>query len=1003
MNTSILLTLLLAANPAASLLVAADPSGDTASEAADYGDELPRYAPVDPAAALETFVVKPPFHVELAAAEPLVHDPVAMAFDPDGRLYVVEMRGYSEQRDERLSAVRLLEDTTGDGRFDRSTVFAGELRWPTAVACWDGGVFVADAPDVWFMKDVDGDRKADVKERVLTGFSHHNVQAMLNSLEWGLDNRLHCTVSTGGAEVQRVGDESAEPLVLRTRDFSFDPRTRDLAPTSLGGQHGMTFDDWGRKFVCTNSSHIMQVMYPDRYAARNPYLATAAPRILIAADGAQPDVFRLSPLEPWRILRTKLRLEGTLMQFRLEGGGRAAGYLTAASGVTVYRGDDWPDEYRGTAVVGDVGSNLIHRMRLEPNGVEFVARRMDERSELLASTDTWFRPVQFVVGPDGCLYVADMYREIIEHPDSFGDVIKKHLHLTSGRDRGRIYRIRAASGTSTTAVGARAGLGRASTEDLVQLLAHENSWHRETAARLLYQRQDEAAVEPLKGLARKSPSPLGRMHALSSLAGLAALSEDDVSAGLSDPEPRVREHAVRLAEDFIRTPAQVGRMVASMADDPDLGVRFQLAFSLGELQSPDRFGALAAIARRDGDDRWIRAAVLTSLGEGADVVFAELIGDDEFRSQDQVVAILPELARVTARRNDADEVRAVVDGLGLLGEDEQELAVAVVRGTGLGIGRRQSVLQGLLESKTPTSGVRRFRRIVGEAAEIAANAGASTSQRVDAVQLLGLSALADVRPTLIGLLDSSQPLEVGRESLAVLNRLRDPDLAELVVDVWPRLTPGLREAAMELLVVQPDRVPTLLAAIEKGQLNPGDLTARQVQRVCLHKDDTVRERAVRLLSPTRPGQRAEIVAAYRPALDSPGDVVRGREVFRKICATCHKAEGVGHELGPNLATFAHRGPEAIMVSVLDPNREVNPLYATYTVVTTDGQVLTGMLTAETATAITLTREEGKSDVVLRGDIEEFRANNISLMPEGLEKKLTPPDMSDVIAYLTSLR
>jgi putative heme-binding domain-containing protein len=206
-----------------------------------------------------------------------------------------------------------------------------------------------------------------------------------------------------------------------------------------------------------------------------------------------------------------------------------------------------------------------------------------------------------------------------------------------------------------------------------------------------------------------------------------------------------------------------------------------------------------------------------------------------------------------------------------------------------------------------------------------------------------------------------------------------------------------------LLVLYPDRVPTLLEAIERGQLNRGDLTARQVQRVCLHKDDDVRERAVRLLSPARPGKRADVIAAYQSALSLEGDVSRGRDVFRKVCATCHKAEGVGHELGPNLVTFSHRGPEAILASVLDPNREVNPLYATYTVVTTEGLVLTGMLTAETSTAITLTREEGKTDTILRGDIEELRANNVSLMPEGLEEKIDQQALADVTEYLLSLR
>ncbi|MGE0756312.1 MAG: PVC-type heme-binding CxxCH protein [Pirellulaceae bacterium] len=969
------------------------------------GSELPRFGPVEPARALATFETKPPFQIELVAAEPLVHDPVAMAFDADARLYVVEMCGYSEQRAEQLGAVRLLEDIGGDGIYDTSTVFADQLYWPTAVACWDGGIFVADAPDIWYLKDTNGDGKADVRRRVLTGFSHHNVQAMLNTLVWGLDNRIHCTTSTGGAQVQRAETEAGTPLTLRTRDFSWDPRTLTFAATSVGGQHGMSFDDWGRKFVCTNSNHIMQVMYDDRYIGRNPSLAAPASRILIAADGSQPDVFRISPVEPWRLLRTRMRVEGTLMQFRLEGEGRPAGYFTAASGVTIYRGDNWPTEYRGMAVVGDVGSNLIHRMQLEPAGLEFVARRTDEKSEFVASRDTWFRPVQFANGPDGYLYVADMYREIIEHPDSFGDVIKSRLHLTSGRDRGRIYRIGVERPTAGRAAGSPdrpTRLSGAATQELVKLLAHANAWHRETASRLLYERQDRAAIEPLRSLLRESTGPLGRMHALYALSGQNALETADVLRGFDDQHARVREHAVRLCESYVENAAVCSRLL-TMARDPDLGVRCQVAFALGEANDPRRFAALADVARRDAGDRWLRAAVLSSLSEGAGQVFATLAADGTFRRRGDARDMLVELARLVARQNRPDALDAVVDALGSLDGDEQELAVALVRGVGQGLGGRRHVLSALLDAPGPTDGERRFRQIVSDAARIARDPTVPVAQRVDAAELLSLSTAPDAQAALLALLDNRQPPEVGEAALSVLGRSSDLDVARQVIDVWPALTPTLRAGAMELLVGRPDRVPLLLDAIEQHTIQVDDLNARQIQSLCLNQDASLRERAVRLLSPSRAGRRADVVAAYRPVLELSGDVSRGRDVFRRICAACHQAEGIGHELGPQLATFTHRGAEAILASVLDPNREVNPQYGTYTVVTLDGRVLTGLLAAETATSVTLLREEGKRDTVLRSEIEELRANGISLMPEGLEKSIDQQTMADVIAYLMALK
>lgn len=981
------------AQQAAQEPAAAEKTDET--NAPDYSDQLPRIAPVAAERAEATFEVKPPLHIELVAAEPLVHDPVAMAFDADARLYVVEMRGYSEQRDERRGAVRRLTDDDGDGRFDTGTVFADKLLWPVAVACWQGGVFVGDPPDIWYMKDTNGDGVADVRRRVLTGFSHRNVQAMMNSLQWGLDNRLHGATSRSGGEVRRADDENAAPLVLRGRDFAFDPRTLRIEPTSGGGQHGMTFDDWGRKFVCDNSHHIQQVMYEDRYVARNPHVAAPAPRIDIAADGPQADVYRISPLEPWRVLRTRLRLEGTLMQFRLEGGGRPAGYFTSASGLTIYRGDNWPLRQRGLAIVADVGSNIIHRKRLEPHGLEFVARRIDEQSELVASRDVWFRPVQFANGPDGCLYAADMYREIIEHPDSFGDVIKKYLELTSGRERGRIYRLR----TGRPQPPPR--LAHADTERLVALLAHRNAWHRETAARLLYERQDRAAIGPLRTLAVKSDAALARMHAMYALAGLDALRPADVLRGLDDKHPRVRQHAVRLAERLVEDDAIVRQLLSMTADD-DLGVRYQLAFTLGELTTAKRLPAVARIAARDATDRWVRLAVLSSLCEGADRVFLQLATDADFRRSPGAREMLAGLATLVARQNADDAVAAVVDSLERFGVDDQPLAAAVVRGLSQGMSRQSRTFQAIMTGSRPTAGAQRFRQIVRDAARTAADSSAPVPQRVDAVKLAGLSPLGEIRETLADLLDGRHPPQVGEAALEVLGRYREPEVAELIIAAWPTLGPQLRSTAVELLALRAERVPALLDAIEQGRLNAGDLSAPQIQRLCRNEDDALRERAIRLLSPSRPGKRSDVVAAYLSTLEQPGDAQRGRELFRKHCTACHKAEGVGHELGPNLATFKHRGPEAILVSVLDPNREVNPQYATYSAVTTDGRVLSGMLTAETATSVSLTREEGKSETLLRSEIEELRGNNVSLMPEGLEKNVAPAAMADLIAYLLRL-
>src|SRR5687768_13067796 len=231
---------------------AADPEPDAG--------QLPRIPPTEPDKALATFKVKPGFRIELAAAEPQVRDPVALSFDEDGRMYVVEMRDYSERRDERLGQVRMLQDEDNDGRFEKSTVFADGLPWPTAVICYGGGVFVAATPDILFLKDTDGDGKADERRIVFTGFGKGierlNVQALPNSFNWSLDNRIHGATGPNGGQMTRPDSPEIGPVELRGRDFSFDPRTFDFRAETGGSQHGLTFDNRGRKFVCSNSSHI---------------------------------------------------------------------------------------------------------------------------------------------------------------------------------------------------------------------------------------------------------------------------------------------------------------------------------------------------------------------------------------------------------------------------------------------------------------------------------------------------------------------------------------------------------------------------------------------------------------------------------------------------------------------------------------------------------------------------------------------------------------------------
>jgi putative membrane-bound dehydrogenase-like protein len=411
--------------------------------------DLPRLPPTAPGEALGTFEVRPGFRLELAAHEPLVMDPIDIEFDETGRLFVVEMVGYCEHREESLGRIKLLHDDDDDGVFDRATIYAKDLKWPTSVCCFDGGIFVAASPDIFYFKDTDGDGVSDTRETVFTGFGpppgqRLNMQAMLNSLTWGPDNRIWGATARNGGIVRRPGEPGIKAINLRGADFSFDPVRRDLRAENGTAQFGMSFDTRGRRFVCSNSDHLQWVAWERSWVKPNPFFAMPSALVSIAVDGGAGPVHRISPDEPWRVVRTRWRVAGAVPG-PVEGGGRVSGYFTSASGITIYTGDAFGPQFQDNAFVGDVGSNLVHRKlirdeegRIQPRGERPAGER---NTEFLRSRDIWFRPVNLANGPDGCLYICDMYREVIEHPWSLPEGIKKHLDLDAGNDRGRIWRV----------------------------------------------------------------------------------------------------------------------------------------------------------------------------------------------------------------------------------------------------------------------------------------------------------------------------------------------------------------------------------------------------------------------------------------------------------------------------------------------------------------------------------------------------------------------------------
>ena len=550
---------------------------------------------------------------------------------------------WAKEKSPRRGRVRMLVDEDDDGVFDKATTFIADLDNPMALACWDGGLYVGAAPDLWFYRDKDGDGVAEEKRIAFTGFgqeTHRAGYAQLNSFRWGLDNRFHACSNYSGGDVQYAGETDAarEPVSLRSRGFVFDPRNEagSYDYESGGGQHGMCFDDWGNQFTCRNSDPVQMYFYDDRRLRGNDYLQAPAAMQSILASGKYTKLFRLSPDEEWRVIRTRRRLAG---EFKggVEGGGKVSGYFTAATGITIYRGDAWPERYRGSALVGEVSNNLVFRADLERDGVGFSAQRGAEEAELemefIASADNAFRPVQFVHAPDGNLLMLDMYRTLIEGAAFLPPDVVAAMEVLGGSGRGRIYRI-AADGHQRRAT---PKLGEMSSDELVKLLSHKNVWHRETAARLLYQRQDAEVEDALRSLVKESDSSLAKVHAAWLLRGMGLMP--DIMPMVTDDEDEVRRHAVLMAgEEHFAAPSWA---VAGLHDDQSKAVRYAVAMELENVESVSvRCVQIAATLARDGDDPWMRMAAMSSLrdDDAAQVVMESLANPAELGELDSAAA-----------------------------------------------------------------------------------------------------------------------------------------------------------------------------------------------------------------------------------------------------------------------------------------------------------------------------------------------------------------------------
>ncbi len=993
--------------------------------AVDAAKDLPRYPAVEPKDAIATWQVKKGFKLQLAAHEPQVRSPIAVCFDENGRMFVCEMIDYSEMRDvtPHLGRISMLEDKDGDGYYETSQVFADDLPWPTGLVWANGGLFVGATPDIWRFEDKDGDGKAEVREKVFTGFGTGlkilNVQGLMNSFQWGQDNRIHVLAGGGNRGIvtclKRPDDKGVE---LGGKDFWFDPLTLEFGLEGGGAQYGMSFDNYGRKFACSNSDHLQYWVYDDKYANRNPYYPMPPARQSIAVDGGAAEVFRISPDEPWRIIRTRWRIAG-VVKGAVEGGGRVSGYFTGASGTTIYRGDAYGPEFVNNSFTGDAGGQLVHRKIIKPSadGISLIGERpADEHGfEFAASKDTWVRVVNFANAPDGCLHICDMYREVIEHPWSIPDEIKKHIDLNSGNDRGRIYRIVPDKGAER--IGQKVALGKMSTEELVQTLGHPNGWHRDTAQRLLFEREDKAAV-PLLEMVLSGNNPLAKLHALGVLRGLNALNTSIISKAISDKDTFVVEAALRLSEALQPSAAgfdEVAKVIKEQTRSGAMRVHFQIALTAGEfLKDADLFDKQASkqvpSSSRSPMISSVAEMVLHDLPTSDRVVDAFLCGNPDV-SIALVTAIFFDRAELDkAEPAELKSISKIIQAAGSSaktahqaerdrgGKTNASLLVGLIASTprpefisALATGFKKAGIN-LADADTD----HKLNIVFTKAAATAADTTATLSSRLESIQLLGLTSSKEATDALTLCLAQGQPDAVQAAAIRTLAQSSSPAVTKTLIAGWPGFGVTAKEAALDALLSREDRALVLL---ESGVVKPTEFSASQVQSLLMNKSEKVAVAAKTALASVIPPSREEVMAKFKPAIAAKGDATKGQMQYMARCVACHRAGNMGLQLGPDLITVKTKGREALLTAILEPHKEVASQFIAYTVVTKDGQTLVGIITNDTASSMTLRMMGGMEKTLQRSEIKGSSSTGQSLMPEGLETGMSVEDMANLLSFI----
>ncbi|MEZ5385455.1 MAG: LamG-like jellyroll fold domain-containing protein [Prosthecobacter sp.] len=911
--------------------------------------------PLSPEESAKKWHVRDGYRIELVAAEPVVLDPVAFDWDEQGRLWVIEMADYPLGMDGNSKAggrVVRLEDTDNDGRYDKRSVIVSDLSYPTGILTWREGVIVTAAPDIFFISP-DGTKKV-----LYTGFSTGNQQLRVNGLRWGMDGWVYCAAGAhhGGYNkgTQIECKLTGEKIDLGSRDFRFKPDTGEFDPQTGPSQFGRARDDWGHWFGVQNSFPLWHYVLQDHYLRRNPHVIPPDP------------IHQLFPRNP--PVYPASSMEKRFHSFD------QAGRFTSACGIEVYRDQVLFTDGKTHAFTCEPFHNVVQHHILEDDGVTFKAVRdpAESKMDFLASEDRWCRPVMVRTGPDGALWVADMYRYMIEHPQWLPQNGKEELlpHYREGDDKGRIWKVVRAS--------ARSGANDSAKAEAT--FASANGWLRDKAQMKALWEGKTPAFDPVTSFL---PAVQSAWVALSQ----GKLSANDCIVLLNDDygaQLHVREQALQMVEkiewkgDDIRL---LQMALNARLEDKDAKVRLQLACTLGELKFEWAGDLLAELLDAAPAGSPLQGAAMSSVLPHLERVCAAFPEGGE-PENNKAIGMLFRCALATKNEK---AMSALLSQVEAKMHFEELLAV---------LDEKNLSLADLAKQVTDA----KAREAVGKMAARLQEAADSLSSAPTMDSLALLASDREHRERVKALLPELWAKTGNAEVLRLVAKLQPKGGEQFLLEGWDQRTPSLR---MQIIETMLSNDAWTLALLKRPEAKACDAATRA--RLVKHPKKNIASLAAKVFADSTSASRAAVVEKFKPALKLQGDATRGKTVFASVCISCHKLDGVGLELGPDLRSVREHDAEKLLNSILDPSAIIEPGFMAYHCTLKNGEQLYGVIATETSASLTLKMAGNLTKSVLRSEIASLKSTGTSLMPEGLEAAMTPQSLADLIAYLKQAR